>query len=135
LNYEWQLGHYGGDYANFSDVRPDVLPPGTKLYRIVDEEAKITGGYWATVLPDSKASWRSDYAVKDKWNDNGYYTEYTVPPGDGLKVWRGKTAGQEYREHNGKTFFLAGGEEQIFVTPNTISPAPKQFTHWTDAKV
>lgn len=134
LNAKRVSGEFNMDYANFSDARPDVLPPGTKLYRILDEQANPAGAYWATALPESKAGWRGNYAVKDSWNDNGYYTEYTVPPGDGLKVWRGTTAGQEYREHNGKTFFLDGGKEQIFVSPNTVAPAPKQFTPWTDAR-
>lgn len=134
LNAKRPSGEFNMDYVNFSDARPDVLSPGTKLYRILDEQANPAGAYWATALPESKATWRGNYAVKDSWNDNGYYTEYTVPPGDGLKVWRGTTAGQEYREHNGKTFFLGGGKEQIFISPNTVTPAPKKFTSWTDAR-
>jgi hypothetical protein len=41
-------------------------------------------------MPKNKTQWRKDYAVKDSWNDNGYYIEETVGP-DGLKVddnWR-----------------------------------------------
>lgn len=133
LNFERAPGRFNKDYANFSDARTDVLPPGTKLYRILDEQANPAGAYWAAELPPNKAAWRGDYAVKDSWNDNGYYTEYTVPPGDGLKVWRGTTAGQEYREHNGKEFYLKGGNEQIFVAPNTVSPIPKKLTPWADA--
>jgi len=133
LKFERAPGEFCKDYANFCDARPDVLPPGTTLYRILDEQANPAGAYWATALPESKATWRGNYAVKDSWNDNGYYTEYTVPPGDGLKVWRGTTAGQEYREHNGKEFFLKGGKEQLFISPNTIDPAPKKLTPWKDA--
>lgn len=133
LNFERAPGEFNKDYANFTDARTDVMPPGTKLYRILDEQANPAGAYWATKLPANKACWRCDYAVKDSWNDNGYYTEYTVPSGEGLKVWRGTTAGQEYREHNGKAFYLEGGDEQIFISPNTITPAPKKFTPWTDA--
>ena len=133
LDFEWSPGVSGEDYANFSDVRPDVLPPGTKLYRIVDEKVRLAGGYWATELPESKANWRCKYAVKDSWNDNGYYTEYTVPPGGGLKVWRGTTAGQKYQVSDGKKFYLEGGREQIYISPNTIVPAPKKLTPWTDA--
>ena len=134
LHCEWKPGRFATDYANFSDARPDVLPPGTKLYRILDEQANPAGAYWATALPESKAGWRGNYAVKDSWNDNGYYTEYTVPPGDGLKVWRGTTAGQKYEVSDGKKFYLEGGKEQIFVSPNTVAPAPKKFTPWTDAR-
>jgi hypothetical protein len=133
LHFERAPGEFNLDFANFSEARADVLPPGTTLYRILDEQANPAGCYWATQLPANKACWRGDYAVKDSWNDNGYYTDYTVPPGDGLKVWRGTTAGQEYREHNGKEFYLEGGNEQIFISPNTVSPTPKKFTPWTDA--
>jgi hypothetical protein len=135
LKFERAPGEFNTDYMNFSDARADVIPPGTKLYRILDEQATPAGAYWATQLPADKACWRCDYAVKENWNDNGYYTEYTVPPGEGLKVWRGTTAGQEYREHNGKAFYLEGGSEQIFIPPHTVSPAPKKFTPWTDASL
>jgi hypothetical protein len=36
----------------------------------------------------NKTAWRKDFAVKDSWNDNGYFVEETVGP-EGLKVWRG----------------------------------------------
>lgn len=133
LNFERAPGEFNKDYANFCDAQADVIPPGTKLYRILDEQANPAGAYWATQLPANKASWRCDYAVKDSWNDNGYFTEYTVPSGDGLKVWRGTTAGQEYRENKGKAFYLEGGKEQIFISPNTVTPSPKKLTPWTDA--
>lgn len=135
LNVEWSPGNFTTDYKNFSDIRPDILPPGTNIYRVIDEKSNPAGSYWATELPESKTTWRHNYAVKDSWNDNGYYTEYTVPPGEGLKVWRGVTAGQEYREHDEKNFYLAGGKEQIFVSANTLTVAPKKFTPWTDSRL
>jgi hypothetical protein len=49
-------------------------------------------------------------------------------------VWRGTTAGQKYEVSDGKKFYLAGGKEQIFISPNTVTPAPKKFTPWTDAR-
>ncbi|OZY87153.1 hypothetical protein CBP51_09245 [Cellvibrio mixtus] len=134
LNAMRASGESNMDYANFSDVRPDVISPGTTLYRVLDEKANPAGAYWATALPEKKSDWRGNYAVKDSWNDNGYYTEYTVPPGDGLKVWRGTTAGQKYAVSDGKKFYLEGGREQIFISPNTISPEPKKYTNWTDAR-
>ena len=108
-----------GDYKNFATMESKELPPGTKIYRIVDEgSSEITKGnsgcYWAKELPKNKTEWRSNYAVKDSWNDNGYYVEHTIGP-DGLKVWEGKTAGQEYLEHKGKNFYLEGGYEQIYL--------------------
>lgn len=133
LNIQYSPRKFTQDFANFSTAEPDILPPGTKIYRIVDEAANPAGSYWATELPSSKAGWRGDYAVKDSWNDNGYFTEYTVPEGEGLKVWRGKTAGQEYREHDGKNFYLEGGNEQLFIARNAVSPEPKKLTNWSDA--
>ena len=124
------------DFMNFSDIEPKVLPPGTKIYRIVDEgssEAKGESGcYWAQELPESKTAWRGDYAVKDSWNDNGYYVEHTVGD-DGLKVWQGKTAGQEYEVHDEKEFYLEGGETQLYVGYNEVSNLKPKLTNWADA--
>ncbi|MFT5545853.1 MAG: hypothetical protein ACI832_001423 [Rheinheimera aquimaris] len=125
-----------GDFENFSDIEPKNLPPGTKIYRIVDEgcsEAKgVSGCYWAQELPKGKAAWRGDYAVKDSWNDNGYYVEHTVGD-EGLKVWQGKTAGQEYEVHDEKEFYLEGGETQLYVGYNEIPNLKPKLTNWADA--
>ena len=124
------------DFRNFSDIEPKILPPGSKIYRLVDEgcsEAKGESGcYWAHELPAGKAEWRSNYAVKDPWNDNGYYVEHTVGD-DGLKVWQGKTAGQGYRKHEGKTFYLEGGETQLYVGYNEVPSLKPKLTNWPDA--
>lgn len=124
------------DFKNFSDIEPVVLPPGTKIYRIVDEgcsEAKGESGcYWAFELADNKTAWRSDFAVKDSWNDNGYYVEHTVGE-DGLKVWQGKTAGQQYEEHNDNDFYLEGGETQLYVSYNEVPNLQPKLTNWADA--
>jgi hypothetical protein len=120
------------DYANFKNARPEELKPGTKIYRIVDEKAPDAGGYWATELPKNKTEWRRDYAVKDSWNDNGYYVEYVVPEGpngEGLKVWRGEAAGQRYEDG---AFYLSGGKEQIFVDPTKVNPSPPKLTEWPE---
>lgn len=125
-----------GDFQNFSDIEPKILPPGTKIYRIVDEgssEARGESGcYWATELPKNKTAWRGDYAVKDSWNDNGYFVEHTVGE-EGLKVWQGKTAGQQYRKHNGKEFYLEGGETQLYVGYKEIPDLKPKHTNWPDA--
>ncbi|HEX7762222.1 MAG TPA: hypothetical protein VF433_01230, partial [Cellvibrio sp.] len=103
------------DYKNFSTIEPKELAPGTTIYRIVDEGSSEAGGksgcYWAYSKPANKTEWRREYAVKDSWNDNGYYVEHTVGEA-GLKVWEGKVAGQAYAEHEGKEFYLNGGETQ-----------------------
>ena len=125
-----------GDYKNFSTMEPKELPPGTKIYRIVDEgSSEISKGnsgcYWAKELPKNKTEWRSNYAVKDSWNDNGYYVEHTVGP-DGLKVWEGKTAGQEYIEHKGKNFYLEGGDTQLYIDYGKLDNLQPKHTNWPD---
>jgi hypothetical protein len=135
LTYNKGKGVVGKEYKNFSTLEPVELPEGTKIYRIIDEDAEPGGSYWATELPESKTAWRSDYAVKDSWNGNGYYTEYTVPKGETLKVWRGKTAGQQYKQHKGKSFYLEGGNEQLFIAYKSIKPKRKKRTGWKDAEL
>ena len=77
------------EYADFRDIEPVTLPPGTRIYRVIDEKNKVAGVWWTTELPANKTAWRREYAVKDSWNDNGCYVEYVVPEG-GLKAWGGK---------------------------------------------
>ncbi len=70
-------------------------------------------------------------AVKDSWNDNGYYIEHTVGK-DGIKAWQGKAAGQEYQKHRSEEFYLEGGGEQIFISPNSFKTSTPQLTDWTE---
>ena len=118
-------------YDTFTEVKPVELPPGTEIYRIVDERAGNAGGFWAYELPDSKAAWRRDYAVKDDWNDNGYYVKHVVGD-EGLKAWEGTTAGQPYEESNGKEFYLKGGKTQLFITPGDTDPEKPKLTNWPE---
>jgi hypothetical protein len=120
-----------GDYKNFSSIEPFELKEGDKIYRIIDEKARPGGGYWAQELPASKESWRSSYAVKDSWNDNGYFVEHTVGK-DGMKGWKGKTAGQQYRTHNGSDFYLQGGEQQLYLDASNVEGLVPKQTHWPD---
>lgn len=124
------------DYKNFSGIKPKNLTPGTTIYRIVDEGSSEASGksgcYWAYTKPANKTEWRSNYAVKDSWNDNGYYVEHVVGE-NGLKVWEGKVAGQEYLEHEGKEFFLEGGETQLYVSYNTLGSLTPKLTNWSEA--
>jgi hypothetical protein len=116
------------DHArNFNSAEPVTLPPGTKIYRVIDDRANPAGGYWSEKLPASRAEWRRDYAVKTDFNTNGKYVEYTVPEGPGLKVWRGETAAQQIE---GTSFYLPGGQQQIWMPSNTVTPGPARPTGW-----
>jgi hypothetical protein len=117
----------GAEARNFNAAEPVTLKPGTKVYRIVDDSSNPAGGYWAEKVPGSRAEWRSDFAVKNDWNTNGKYVEYTVPEGPGLNVWRGETAAQQLR---GSDFYLPGGGQQIWMPPNTVTPGVPKPTGW-----
>jgi hypothetical protein len=112
---------------SFNSAEPVTLPPGTKIYRIIDDSANPAGGYWSETLPSSRAQWRGDYAVKTDWNTNGKFVEYTVPDGPGLNVWRGPAAAQPLE---GSGFHLPGGGQQIWMPPNTVTPGPAMPTGW-----
>lgn len=132
LNAPDRFGKGKEDFANFTDAKPVEIKEGETIYRLVDELNFDGGGYWARELPANKTEWRKGYAVKDSWNDNGYYIEHTVQKGETIKAWEGKAAGQEYREHQGKNFYLSGGDSQLFVTPGEIKTAPAQLTNWPE---
>ncbi|MBK1713690.1 hypothetical protein [Rubrivivax gelatinosus] len=125
-----------GVYATFSKrVVPDVLRPGTRLVRVVDPQSVDNGVYWMLESDfkalKSKESWRSRFAVWHHWNGNGEYVVYEVPPGPGLRVWRGPAASQQLLDSNGgpvvgwdgKSLWLGGGAEQIAVYPADLDPS------------
>ena len=124
------------DFMNFSDIKPVELKEGETIYRIVDEDSAEargdSGTYWAREIPHNKSAWRDGYAVKDSWNDNGYYVEHTVSP-EGMKVWEGTTAGQQYKEFEGMEFYLEGGQQQLYVEYNSIPNLSPKVTTWSDA--
>ena len=113
--------------VNFNSAEPVTLKPGTKIYRIIDDSANPAGSYWSEQLPASRAEWRGNYAVKNDWNTNGKYVEYTVPDGKGLNVWRGETAAQELR---GSNYYLSGGGQQIWMPRNSVTPGAAKPTGW-----
>jgi hypothetical protein len=127
----WQ-GKPAKDFANFLEAKPVELKPGQKIYRIIDELNYDAGAYWAYELPKNKTEWRRDYAVKDSWNDNGYYIEYTVKEGESIKVWGGKAAGQPYETHDGKKFYLPGGGIQLYIEPGTLNTPSPKLTNWSE---
>lgn len=130
------------------DVRPDRLPPGTVIYRVVDPNSADNSICWVTeeVFKSlhSKAEWRDRLAVWGSWNRNGEYTRYKVPPGDGLAVWRGKAASQQLKDRagnvvkadaTGSSYWLDGGAEQLVVSPRDLNRAhieKRKFTYWDD---
>jgi hypothetical protein len=133
LNAEYRKGRFAKDFRNFTDAKPETLKPGTKIYRIIDDgssefEKGVSGSYWTTEMPKNKTAWRKNYAVKDSWNDNGYYVEETVGA-KGLKVWIGGTAAQEYKK---SFFFLRGGQQQIFFQRGAFGNPEPKLTNWPD---
>ena len=110
-----------------ANAAPQDLPPGTKLYRVIDADGKRSGSYWNTSPPPAtEAEYTS--AVRDDWNGDGGYVIYTVP-GSGLKAWIGPIAPQESQAVAG--FVLPGGDTQVWVPYGTITPdGPPHPTPW-----
>ena len=133
-------------FETFHRARPDVLAPGTVIYRVLDPKSYDNSVCWMTKAEfdklRNKDDWRRRFAVWMNWNANGEFSTYTVPPGKGLPVWRGPTASQVLRENNGvevaadargNKFWLEGGAEQLVVNPADLRPAfvgQRQFTGW-----
>jgi hypothetical protein len=133
-------------FKTFHTVRPDVLPPGTVLYRVLDPKSNDNSLCWMTRAEfdqlRSKPEWRRRFAVWRHWNHNGEFVTYTVPPGEGLRVWRGTTASQRLNDQQGRPvlandqgdlYWLDGGAEQIVVNPADLKRehlGPRQFTGW-----
>ena len=133
-------------FETFHQAIPDVLPPGTVLYRIVDPRSYDNSICWMTKAEfdklTSKSDWRRRFAVWMNWNANGEFITYTVPPGNDLPVWRGPTASQVLKDRNGipikadargNLFVLEGGAEQIVVNPTDLKrehTSARQYTNW-----
>lgn len=133
-------------FETFHAARPDVLPPGTVLYRVLDPKSNDNNICWMSKAEfdklHSKAEWRDKFAVWRYWNHNGEVVTYTVPPGNGLRVWRGQTASQRLKDNNGNLvraneqgdgFWLQGGAEQIVVNPADMPRqhyGKREFTGW-----
>ncbi len=134
-------------------IKPDVLPPGTVLYRVLDPNSVDNSICWMTEKEfkalKNKLDWRERFAVWKNWNANGEYLTYTVPRGklpgmdkEGLPVWRGTTASQQLKDNSGNVvkadaagngYWLKGGHEQIVVNPAQLSrsaASARQATGW-----
>lgn len=77
-------------------------------------------------FPKTEAEWRSGSAVKNSWNGDGAYVEYTVPE-EGLNVWRGAAAKQESGVGG---YMLDGSTEQIWVPANSVSASSPKPSPW-----
>ncbi|WP_368545051.1 hypothetical protein [Enterobacter soli] len=117
-----------GKFDTFdSSMRAIELPPGEKLYRVLDPSSGDNSICWMRESEfnslKSKSDWRRRFAVWKSWNENGEYVVYTVPPGKSLKVWEGR-AGTQLNDID-KSFSLEGGAVQIMVNPTDLK---KEFT-------
>jgi hypothetical protein len=99
-------------------IRADIIKGPAKLYRIVDPSNEGAGLYWMTEAEyrniKNRDDWRSRFAVKPEWNQNGWVVEYEVKKGEDLPVWRGPAASQELI---GTNYYLIGGSKQIVFSP------------------
>ena len=121
-------------HRTFHTITPAIIPPGTKLYRIVDPKSSDNSICWMSEAEftklRSKDEWRRRFAVWANWNSNGEFVTYTVPPGPGLKVWEGVTASQKLDKTD---YVLEGGARQIVIDPAHLEKAhlsPRQKTGW-----
>lgn len=121
-------------HKTFNTMQALTIPPGTKLYRIVDPTSFDNSICWMSETEfkslKSKDEWRRRFAVWASWNSNGEFIVYTVPPGQGLNVWEGITASQRLEKSD---FVLEGGARQIVVDPSQIATSnisPRQKTGW-----
>lgn len=133
-------------FSTFHSAEPDTLPPGTVIHRVLDPKSNDNSICWMTQKEfkqlKSKADWRDRFAVWKNWNSNGEVVTYTVPPGPGLPVWRGKTASQQLTDSSGNIvkandkgegFWLQGGAEQLVVNPADLQRdhlGKREFTGW-----
>lgn len=110
-----------------STPKPEILPEGTKIYRVVGDGTNPSGSFWSRNLPDTEAGWRSDAAVKGEWNGDGGFVEYTVPKG-GIPAWTGEAAPQPA---GAPGYILEGGGDQVWIPPDGITPSSPQPTAWS----
>jgi hypothetical protein len=104
----------------------ELIPEGTKLYRMVGEGSNPAGAFWTREMPATEAQWRSASAVKGEWNGDGGVVEYTVPPG-GMPAWTGEAATQPAALPG---YILKGGGDQVVVPANSIIPSASKPTPW-----
>ena len=106
---------------NFQSVQPVTVPPGTTIYRVIDDSSNPAGGYWTPSLPADEDTWRTQCAVKPEWNSDGKVAVCKVPAG-GLNVWMGTASSQGS---------LGGGGTQIYTPPGTAQPNAIFASPWS----
>src|SRR5699024_5098474 len=131
------LGVKNAPDTHGEEAAPVIIEPGERLVRVVSPDHKSfdDSAFWMReadfkVLQD-KPEWRRKCAVWANWNQDGEYVTYTVPPGEGLKVWEGPAASQRLRK--GSTYTLEGGGNQIVVDPADLKVeafGKRQPTGW-----
>jgi hypothetical protein len=101
-------------------IRAGEIKGPAKLYRIVDPSNEGAGIFWMTEAEfkniKNRDDWRSRFAVKPEWNQNGWVVEYTVKEGETLPVWQGPAASQKLA---GTDRYLEGGAEQVVFYPSS----------------
>lgn len=111
-------------------IRADTIKGPAKLYRVVDPTNDGAGVFWMTEVEfkaiKNRDEWRSKFAVKPEWNQNGWVVEYEVKAEETLQVWRGPAASQKLE---GTNYYLEGGGEQIVFFPGSrdemVQPMPR----------
>ena len=105
-------------FSNNGGIRADAIVGPAKLYRVVDPSNEGAGIFWMSEAEfkaiKNRDEWRSKFAVKPEWNQNGWVVEYEVKAGETLPVWRGPAASQEIK---GTNYYLEGGGEQLAFFP------------------
>ena len=105
-------------FSKNGGMRADAIVGPAKLYRIVDPSNEGAGIFWISEAEfkaiKNRDEWRSKFAVKPEWNQNGWAVEYEVKAGETLPVWRGPAASQKIE---GTDYYLEGGSEQIAFFP------------------
>jgi hypothetical protein len=107
-------------FSKKGQLRADLITGPAKLYRIVDPSNEGGGVYWLSEAEfkalKNRDEWRSRFAVKPEWNQNGWVVEYEVKAGETLPIWRGPAASQQLK---GTDRYLEGGGEQIVFYPTS----------------
>ncbi|MGJ9418173.1 hypothetical protein ACHAC9_10450 [Massilia sp. CMS3.1] len=114
---DWVVGTFS---RKGGGMRAAAITGPTKLYRIVDPSNEGAGIFWISEAEfkaiKNRDEWRSKFAVKPEWNQNGWYVEYEVKAGETLPVWRGAAGSQKLE---GTDYYLVGGHEQIVFYPGS----------------
>lgn len=101
-------------------MRADTIVGPAKFYRIVDPSNEAAGIFWVSEEEfkaiKNRDEWRSKFAIKPEWNQNGWAVEYELKAGESLPVWRGPAASQKL---DGTDYYLEGGGEQIVFFPSS----------------